>query len=238
MPVLISRFYTVPVLFALLFIAGCSPLGIMTGAGAAVGVSSAKEGGLKSTFRDAKIQTTINDLWFKYDVETFGKLDLTVNQGRVLVTGVVQNPEHRVEAIRLAWQPSGVVQVINEIQLAEGTGITGFARDVWITTRLRTELTLDKDVQSINYSIDTVQGVVYLMGVAQDQAELNRVIERARTIPDVKRVVSYVKMAGVPIDQKNVPPTEDLQMAPQDEFTMEPIEVPANQAPRTLTPYE
>ena len=179
---------------ALFAMPACTPLGVATGAGATVGVAASQEGGLRRAVSDARIQTEINDLWFKYDLKTFAKLDLTINQGRVLVTGVVQDPEARVEAIRLAWQPEGVLQVINEVQVAESTGFVGFARDVWVTTRLRTELTLDKYVQSINYSIDTVQGTIYLMGIAQDQAELNRVIERARTIPDVKRVVSYVRM--------------------------------------------
>jgi len=128
----------------------------------------------------------------------FAKLDLTVNQGRVLVTGVVQDPEHRVQAVRLAWQPTGVVQVINEVKVAEGEGLIGFAKDAWISGKIRTSLIMDKDVESINYSIDTVQGSVYLMGFAQDQGELNHVIEIARTTGGVNRVVSYVKLAGTP----------------------------------------
>jgi len=118
----------------------------------------------------------------------------------VLITGVVQNPEHRVEAVRLAWQINGVSQVINEIRVAESEGVTGFVKDNWITSKLRASLTFDRGVQSINYSIDTVQGVVYLMGVAQNQAELNRVIEVSRTISGVKQVVSYVKLAGEPLN--------------------------------------
>jgi osmotically-inducible protein OsmY len=61
---------------------------------------------------------------------------------------------------------------------------------------LRTAITLDKAVQSINYNIDTVKGTVYLMGAAQDRLELNRVIETARAIENVVRVVSYVKLVG------------------------------------------
>lgn len=195
-----------PVLFACtaLVLSGCTAAGLATGAGATVGVAAAQEGGLNRAMSDARIQIEINNLWFQYNVEAFRKLDMTVNQGRVLLTGVVQDPEMRVEAVRLAWQPEGVKQVINEIQVAESGGIMGFARDKWITTRLRTSLTLNKDVQSINYTIDTVQGVVYLMGTAQNQAELNRVIETARTVPDVKRVVSYVKMLGSPISNAPV----------------------------------
>lgn len=175
---------------------GCTAVGIATGIGATVGVSAVQEGGVSRAAKDALIQAQINDLWFRYSTEMFTKLDMTVNNGRVLLTGVVQNPEHRVEAVRLAWQPNGVEQVINEITVADSEGLTGFARDAWITGRLRTSLMFDRDVLSVNYSIDTVKRVIYLMGWAQDQAELNRVMEIARTIGDVEQVVSYVKLVG------------------------------------------
>lgn len=199
------KFLPFVLLSGVLFLPSCTPVGVATGAAATTGVAAVREGGIGTAVTDVKIQAEINDLWFQYDLKTFAKLDLTVNQGRVLITGVVQNPEDRVEAVRLAWQPKGVTQVINEIQLAEGPGFISYARDSWISTRLRTALTVDKNIQSINYSIDTVRGIVYLMGVAQNQAELNRVIETARTIPDVKRVVSYVKLAGEPITANSGP---------------------------------
>ncbi len=188
------------VLVSGLVLSSCTMVGLATGVAAKAGIAASQEGGLSRAASDLRIQTQINDAWFTYSVEAFTKLDMTVNQGRVLLTGVVQNPEHRVEAVRLAWQPKGVKQVINEIAVAESDGIMGFARDAWISGRLRTGITFDRDVQSINYTIDTVQGTIYLMGVAQNQAELNRVIERARTIGDVRRVVSYVKLAGEQID--------------------------------------
>ena len=175
---------------------GCSLAGVAAGAGASVGIAAAQEGGIRRAIDDAEIQILINDAWFKHDVNMFSKLDMTVNQGRVLITGVVQNPDHRVEAVRLAWQIEGVKQVINEIRIAESEGVGGYVKDNWITVRLRTALTFDSNIQSINYSIDTVQGVVYLMGSAQNQHELNQVIEKARTIPGVKQVVSYVKLIG------------------------------------------
>lgn len=190
-----SRIY-VFLLASLLFLPSCTAVGVATGVGASAGVAAAQEGGISRAVDDARIQIAINELWFQYDVDTFRKLDLTINQGRVLITGVVQDPEARVEAVRLAWQPEGVKQVINEIQIAESEGILGFAKDTWITTRIRTALTFDRNVNSINYSIDTVRGTVYLMGFAQSREELNRVIETSRTISGVNGVVSYVKFVG------------------------------------------
>jgi osmotically-inducible protein OsmY len=183
----------------------CTPLGMATGAAAGVGTAASKEGGIGGAVTDASIKGKINEAWFQYNIETFSKLSTTVNQGRVLLTGVVQNPEDRVEAVRLVWMVKGVKQVINEIRVSDSEGVPGFVRDNWITTRLRTALTFEKNVQSLNYSIDTVQGVVYLMGVAMSQTELNKVMQIARTIPNVKQVVSYVKMVGEPVNATQVP---------------------------------
>ena len=202
---------------AALALNACTPIGVATGAGAATGVAAAQEGGITRAISDLKIQAEINDLWLRYDVKTFAKLDLTVNQGRVLITGIVQNPENRVEAVRLAWQPKGVKQVINEIKVADSEGLIGYARDAWITARLRTALTFDKQVMSINYSIDTVEGTVYLMGVAQNRQELDRVTEVARTIPDVRQVVSYVKFVGEKVEDQSRafrPQTSGAPMTP------------------------
>jgi len=172
------------------------PSCVWVGAGAAAitGATAVQEGGISRAVKDARIQALISDLWFKYDIKTFAKLDLTVNNGRVLITGVVQDPDHRVEAVRLAWQPEGVTQVINEIRIAESAGVGGYASDAWISARLRAAIVFEKEVSSLNYSIDTVQGTVYLMGTGQSQEELDKVIQTARTIPNVKQVVSYVKV--------------------------------------------
>ena len=193
----------IPIL-GLLALNACTPLGMATGAAATAGTAASKEGGISGAVPDASIKGSINEAWFRYDLDTFSKLSTTVNQGRVLLTGVVQDPEDRVEAVRLVWQVKGVKQVINEIRVADSEGLPGFVRDNWITTRLRTAMTLEKGVQSLNYSIDTVQGVVYLMGVAMSEGELNKVMSLARTIPNVKQVVSYVKMVGEPITPTNV----------------------------------
>ncbi len=182
-----------------LALSSCTMAGLAGVAGVAVGTAAVQEGGISSAASDARIQIVINDLWFRNNIDMFSKLDLTINQGRVLITGVVQDPNHRVEAVRLAWKPRGVKSVINEIKVADSEGIVGYTKDVWITTRLRTALILDKEVESINYSIDTVQGSVYLMGFAQNQTELNKVINIARHIENVRQVVSYVKLVGEPV---------------------------------------
>ena len=220
-------------------LSSCSFAGLATGVGATAGVAASQEGGIKRAASDLRIQALINEAWFNYNVDAFRKLDMTVNQGRVLLTGVVQDPEHRVEAVRLAWQPKGVEQVINEIRVAESSGIVGFARDSWISTRLRTSITFDREIQSINYTIDTVQGTIYLMGIAASQAELNMVVEKARTIPDVKQVVSYVKIAGDKED--NYEPAalpSAYEEAPQQVQPLTPDDQTTTGGPVQITPVE
>lgn len=180
--------------FSVLATSGCTPIGAAVGAGATLGTAAAREGGIGQAWTDTRIRAYINDAWFRYNTDIFRKLDLTVREGRVLITGQVQKQEHRVDAVRLAWQAPYVRQVINEIRVENSDGISGYARDSWISTQLRTKMIFDREIQSINYSFDCVAATVYLMGVARDQEELDRVISHARGISYVKEVVSYVRM--------------------------------------------
>lgn len=183
---------------SLLITSACTPIGAAVGAGATVGTAAAREGGIGQAWTDTRIRAYILDAWFRHDSEMFRKLEMTVREGRVLITGQVAKQEQRVDAVRLAWQAPGVRQVINEIRVEGSDGISGFARDSWITTQLKTKMIFDRDIQSINYSFDCVGATVFLMGVARDQEELDRVINHARNISYVKEVVSYVRLRTDP----------------------------------------
>jgi osmotically-inducible protein OsmY len=224
--------FILSLLVSSVLLSGC--VGAAIGAGAALGVSAAREGGLQTSIKDEAIRIKISEAWFSRDTEMFGKLNLTVNQGRVLVTGVVQNPEDRVEAIRLAWQQKGVKQVINEVRVGNANTVGSFANDTWIAGQLRTRLTFDKYIQSINYSIEVVQGTVYLMGVAQNQQELDKVIQTARRIKGVKEVISYVKLAGVEADIGAVEAGGYVE--PVRTNNSVDNKVPSNQQPTSITP--
>lgn len=191
---MIKHIIPVTTLVALLMTSACTPLGVAVGAGATAGTAASRDGGIGQTWTDTRIQAYINDAWFRHDTEIFRKLDLTVREARVLITGQVKTQQQRVDAVRLAWQAPGVRQVINEIRVEDSDGISGYARDSWISTQLRTKMIVDREIQSINYSFDCVAATVYLMGVARDQEELDRVITHAREIAYVKEVVSYVRL--------------------------------------------
>lgn len=172
--------------------AACDPVTAVVGAGATVGVAAAEERGLDGAIDDTKIRAEINDLWFQHDADMYRKVEMTVNEGRVMLTGAVQKPEFRVDAVRLAWQAAGVRQVIDEIQVTDQGGVIDYSKDVVIANNLRSRLMFDQHIKNVNYTVDVVNGVVYLMGIAQDDAELDRVIAHARDIGNVKRVVSHV----------------------------------------------
>ena len=205
-------------------LSGC--VGAAVGAGATVGVAAAQEGGITQAATDTAIRVQVADSWFRHSTEMFGKLSMTVREGRVLVTGSVPTPDMRVEAIRLVWQVNGVRQVINEIRVDGGDGVKGYVTDTWVTGNIKSRILLDKYIQSINYTVETVGGVVYLMGVAQDQAELNRVIDYARNTKYVQNVVSYVRLRGEPAPGAAVPPTGTSAPAPVTQ-----VQQPMNNAP-------
>lgn len=179
--------------------AACDPItGAVVGTGASVGVAAAEDRGVEGAVDDTKIRVEINDLWFREDNQLFADVGLTVNEGRVMLTGTVTKPETRVTAVRLAWQAAGVREVIDEIEVTDKTGFSDYANDVWIANNLRTRLMFDDKVKNINYTVDAVNGTTYLMGVAQNQDELDRVIAHARDISGVKRVISHVLLKDDP----------------------------------------
>ena len=185
-------------MITVLALGGCSATGAAVGAGA-VGVTAAQtEKGFRRSVADTEIRIAINDLWFQADEEMFRKVNLQVQERRVLLSGAVQKPDQRVEAVRLAWQAPGVREVINEIVVADRSGLDDQARDAWISKKLEATLLFDKQVSSINYSVVTVNKSVFIMGVAQTQSELDRVIGHAKEIAHVRRVVSYALLKDDP----------------------------------------
>jgi osmotically-inducible protein OsmY len=184
---------------AILLLAGLLPLGgcapVVVG-GVAVGATvAAQDRPVKTAIADSAIQTDIGRRLFEFDVDIFKRVDIEVVEGKVLLTGTVPDPQNRIDAARIAWQVDGVAEVINELEVRDTSTLSDAARDSWITTKLRSAILFDSEIQSINYTIDTVNKTVYLMGIAQTQEELDRVVGYAKRIDYVRRVVPYVRIA-------------------------------------------
>ena len=168
------------------------------GGAGAVGMGAAEERGFEGAVEDTKIKTDITTAYIDKGFTLFHQVQITVTEGQVVLTGSVDLPETRVDAVQLAWQTPGVRQVVDELQVAEASGFGSSVNDAWIANKLRTQLMFSGDVKNINYTIDVVNGTVYLMGIAQDQAELDQVIALARDISDVKKVVNHVMLKTDP----------------------------------------
>lgn len=181
-------------LFALLAFGGCTPLGLAVGAGAATGVAAYEERGVDGAARDLRITGGILDLWLQADYHLPAEVGLEVYDGRVMLTGQVRDEKIRTEAVALAWKVDGVQDVLNDIIVTDKGSLLDTARDSWITTQLKTELTFDKSIMAINYAIETVGGTVYMIGIAQNQGELDRVLAHARSIAYVRAVVNHVRI--------------------------------------------
>src|SRR5690242_11111490 len=133
------------------------------------------------------------------------------------------SPELRAQAAQVASQIPGVRAIYNEIEVAPGEGAWASVKDTWISSQIRSNLVFNSQVRSVNYTIDTVNGSVYLIGSARGQTELDRVTDAARNVPYVKRVVSYVEIRpGQPIAAQPAAPPEPSRAQRPDAPTAAP----------------
>lgn len=170
---------------------GC--VGMVVGGAASAGVAAYQERGIKGVAADTATATRVRAKILEADDKLFRDVGVEVYEGRVLLTGRVPSEEKRAEAVKISWSVADVKDVINEVAVSENP-LSDLANDSWITTQLKSKMTFDKDILAINYSIETVGAVIYLIGIAQDKAELQRVLNHARSIDYVKRVVNHVRI--------------------------------------------
>ena len=182
-------------LLSLLALTACAAPGIVAGA-ATAGPAVAQERSIGTVIDDTAIELQIQHYLLQASDGLFIRVGIEVHEGRVLLTGVVPAPDDRVEAVRQAWQVNGVLEVINEVQVSDRAGITDYLRDVKITSQLRFKMLRDRDISDVNYTVETVNGIVYLMGIARSRPELDKVTTHARNIAGVQKVFSHVRLSG------------------------------------------
>lgn len=177
-----------------LSLTACSPAGVGVGVAATGGLAASTEKGFVTAVDDAGIRAGLNERFFRKDLELFGAVNFSVEEGRVLLTGNVPTPADEVEAVRLAWQPEGVREVINELNVRDESSLIDQARDRWIGTQLKADLVLDREISAVNYSIEVVNGTVYLLGIARTAEELALVERYVKRAPYVRGLVSHVRV--------------------------------------------
>lgn len=183
---------------AALALAACTvPAVIATGA-ATGGIAVSQERGPGAAISDNAIAAEINQRWLAEDWKIFRDVSTSVSEGRVMLTGKVAREKDRAEAVKLTWEVPGVKDVYDEIQVSSGGDVVDYTRDAWISAQLKTDMTFDEKILAINYNVVTVGGTIYLLGIAQNQDEINRIMRYARNVRYVKNVVSHVVLKNDP----------------------------------------
>lgn len=162
-----------------------------------LGIAAYQERGIDGRINDLGVSANVRNALFLYDHTFLADIGVTVYHGDVVLTGAVDSEEKRAAVERLAADAVGVQSVTNDVVVAE-PGTVDLVQDTWITTQLETRLIFDKSIDSVNYSVTTVDGTVYVMGVARNADELDRVVAHARDLPHARHVVEHVHFVPPP----------------------------------------
>ena len=173
-----------------LALSGC--VGAAVGFGTAAVAASATEKGFSTSVADGIIETKLVNRFIQNDSALATGIEKSVNNGSVLLTGRVETIEQKVLATKLAWEIKGVREVVNEVQVTQDNSLRDKAKDLAASAQLRAALIGDQNTSSLNFSIDVVNGIVYLSGVASDEMEKERVIAHAQELRFAKKVVNYI----------------------------------------------
>ena len=124
------------------------------------------------------------------------KLSVKVLDGRIFLGGKVDEPEEKLIITKMAWETKGARSVQNNIRIKQKFSFKNTAKDILITSQLRTALILNKSVKAANFNIDTINQKIYVFGIAHDENEKKEIIQEAKQIVDVKEVIASILMVS------------------------------------------
>ena len=186
----------------LLFINGCvgaSSQGIF-GTGVSIALDPRTLG---TQIDDNIIDKSMDTRLLLVDKNYFLTVSTQVLDGRIFITGKVDNPEEKLKITKLAWETEGVRSVKNDLKIKEKFNFKQSAKDVLITSQLRTALIFSKKIKSANYNIDTYKKKIYIYGISETKDEREEVIKEAKEILDVEDVVASILLVEDLRIQKN-----------------------------------
>jgi osmotically-inducible protein OsmY len=155
-------------------------------------VACASSRNLDESFSDIGADAQLKAVLFADRSHDYGDVDLTIFEGRLLLTGTMESEAGRAKLLENAWKAEGVDQVIDEIIVGEGTSLGQGFEDARIDAALRAQLIADEDVRSGAVKASVSKGVVYLIGVVESEDELAAALDLARSIRGVEKVVSHI----------------------------------------------
>jgi osmotically-inducible protein OsmY len=169
---------------------------------ASAGMKKGDERDFADALNDVNAGRAIEARMFRAADFKLGGVDVEVAEGVVLLSGNVPRQEDRIEAARIAWSAPRIDQVGNEIMIKGKQGLIRNTQDGLLEKSVRVRLAADKIVKARNYSVETHDGIVYLMGVARTQTELERAAAIASTTRGTKEVISYARVANLPAAER------------------------------------
>ena len=187
-----NKLFVVSILSVFIIILTNCSLPVVTGVASKAVTVANSDRSIGEFVDDVVIKAVLKNSYFDQSEKIFFNVDVEVSQGRVLLTGTVDNIDLRIEATRIAWGVKGVQTVINEIQISESDNILNFADDLVISTKVYAKLMLDEEVNSLNYNIETVNKVVYIIGISSSSDEKQKAIELTKEVFGVEEVVEYI----------------------------------------------
>ena len=171
---------------------GCSPAGVLATGGGGVMVVAEGERSLGTVVDDATIKVNIAAKFLNAGNNLFVNINTSVLEGRILLTGLVDNQEIRIDAVRLVWEVEGVKEIINEIEIGNRTTLKDYASDLWINTQARAVAAKTVGIKSITFNFETIQGKIYVAGITARPDLLDEMIVALKNIKGVNEIVNYV----------------------------------------------
>ena len=174
-----------------IIVSGCAGVGSkgIVGTGVSVAFDPRTVG---TQIDDSIMQKTISTKILAKDKKFFLNVKTKVLDGRIFITGKVDNPEEKLQITKLAWETKGARSVRNDIKIKEQFNFQQSAKDILITSQLRTALILNKNIKATNYQIDTYKKKIYVYGIALTSEEKDLVISEAKEIVDVEDVIASI----------------------------------------------
>ena len=178
---------------------GVSSTGIF-GTGVSVAIDPRSLG---TQIDDSIMQKNLSARILLIDKNYFLSVKSKVLDGRIFLTGKVNDPEEKLKLTKVAWETEGVRSVRNDIKIKEEFDFKQSAQDILITSQLRTALIFNKDIKATNYQIDTYKQTIYIYGIASTKSEKDLVIQESKEILNVEDVVASILLVENLRIQKN-----------------------------------
>ena len=189
-------------LLTVLFLTSC--VGVSSSGIFGTGVSIATDPrSLGTQIDDSIMQKNLTARILLIDKKYFLSIKPKVLDGRIFLKGKVDDPEEKLKITKVAWETQGVRSVRNDIKVRENFNFKQSAKDILITSQLRTALILNNQIKATNYQIDTYKKKIYIYGIAMNKEERETVVSEAKEILDVKDVIASILLVEDLRIQKN-----------------------------------